>query len=195
MPAPAAAAPTPRPDTALALVQPPAPVRPAPPAPARPSAPDPAIVPQQPAAPDPPADPPARRRRRAPRGEPTSAPEPATTLPTRRSGSELNLKIEVLVWAADPKQRMIYLNGLKYVEGSKLEGGAVLEQIIEDGIVLIHNGQRIRVKVGDALSGLRIKPWHRPGDERLTPPPTLASRWDAPVNGLTRRPQRAQHDS
>jgi hypothetical protein len=142
-----AATPTPRADTTLALVQPPAPVRPAPPAQVRPPAPDSAIVPRQPAAPDPPADPPSRRRRRAPRGEPSSAPEPASALPAPRSGSDLHLKIEVLVWASDPKQRMVYLNGLKYVEGSKLEGGAVLEQIIEDGIVLVQNGQRIRVKV------------------------------------------------
>jgi hypothetical protein len=142
-----AATPTPRADTTLALVQPPAPVRPAPPAQVRPPAPDSAIVPRQPAAPDPPADPPSRRRRRAPRGEPSSAPEPTSTLPAPRSGSEFDLKIEVLVWASDPKQRMVYLNGLKYVEGSKLAGGAVLEQIIEDGIILVQNGQRIRVKV------------------------------------------------
>lgn len=146
MQAPAAAAPAPRPDTALALVQPPPPVRPASPPQARPSAPEPAIGPRQPAAPDLPADPPARRRRRARRGEPTSAPEPATTLPTPGSGAEAALKIEVLVWAADPKQRMVYMNGLKYVEGQKLESGAILEQIVEDGIVLVHNGQRIRVK-------------------------------------------------
>jgi hypothetical protein len=147
MQAAGAATPTPRTDTTLALVQPPPPARPAPPVQVRPPAPDSAIVPRQPSAPDPPADPPSRRRRRAARGEPSSAPEPTTTLPAARSGSEFDLKIEVLVWAADPKQRMVYLNGLKYVEGSKLEDGAVLEQIIEDGIVLVQNGQRIRVNV------------------------------------------------
>jgi hypothetical protein len=142
--APAAAAPVRRPDATLAVVQPPAPVRPAPPA--RPTAPDQAIVPRAPAEPDAPGDPASRRRRRAPRGEPTSAPEP--TLPTR-SGSDLHLKIEVVVWAPDPKQRMVFVNGRKYVEGQRLtEEGAVLEQIVEDGDVLVHNGQRIRVKAG-----------------------------------------------
>ena len=50
------------------------------------------------------------------------------------------------MWAADPKQRMVYLNGRKYVEGQALENGAVIEQIAESSIVLAHQGQRIRVK-------------------------------------------------
>jgi general secretion pathway protein B len=144
---PAVAAP--RPDASVALVQPPTPVRPAPPVQARPTAPEPAIVPRQPTtAPEVPVESSARRRRRAARGEPTagSGPQPATTQPTRATGSELALKIEVLVWAADPKQRMVYMNGLKYVEGQKLESGAVIEQIVEDGVVLVQNGQRIRVR-------------------------------------------------
>jgi hypothetical protein len=139
----------PRPDASLALVQPPTPVRPAPPVQGRPTAPEPAIVPRQPTtAPEVPVESSARRRRRAARGEPTegSGPQPATTQSTRATGSELALKIEVLVWAADPKQRMVYMNGLKYVEGQKLESGAVIEQIVEDGIVLVQNGQRIRVR-------------------------------------------------
>jgi len=56
------------------------------------------------------------------------------------------LKIEVLVWADDPKDRMVFLNGRKYVEGQALTGGAVIEQIAEDGIVLVHEGQRVRVQ-------------------------------------------------
>jgi hypothetical protein len=32
------------------------------------------------------------------------------------------------------------------VEGQRLENGAILEQIVEDGIVVVQNGRRIRVR-------------------------------------------------
>jgi hypothetical protein len=66
--------------------------------------------------------------------------------PAPAPGAEMELKIEVLVWASDPKQRMVYMNGLKYVEGQRLENGAILEQIVEDGIVVVQNGRRVRVR-------------------------------------------------
>jgi Type II secretion system protein B len=52
----------------------------------------------------------------------------------------------VLVWAADPEKRMVYLNGRKFVEGESIENGTVVERIVEDGVVLLHNGQRIRLR-------------------------------------------------
>jgi hypothetical protein len=143
--APAASAP--RPDAALALVQPPGPVRPPVPSPARPSSPESAIVPRQPAPPDVPMEPSSRhRRRRAHLGEPTERAQPIPMQPTPAPGAEMELKIEVLVWASDPKLRMVYMNGLKYVEGQRLENGAILEQIVEDGIVVVQNGRRVRVR-------------------------------------------------
>jgi len=57
------------------------------------------------------------------------------------------LKIEVLVWGDNPKDRMVFLNGRKYVEGQAVTGGAVIERIAEDGIVLVHEGERVRVRV------------------------------------------------
>jgi hypothetical protein len=59
---------------------------------------------------------------------------------------ELQLKIDMLVWAAERGQRMVYVNGHKYVEGETLENGAVLEQIQEDGIVVIQEGKRLRLR-------------------------------------------------
>jgi len=53
----------------------------------------------------------------------------------------------VLVWGDNPKDRMVFLNGRKYVEGQALTGGAVIERIAEDGIVLAHEGERVRVRV------------------------------------------------
>lgn len=59
---------------------------------------------------------------------------------------EMPLKIDMLVWAAEPRQRMVYVNGHKYVEGQTLENGAVLEHIEEDGIVLVQQGKRLRLR-------------------------------------------------
>jgi len=59
---------------------------------------------------------------------------------------ELQLKIDMLVWAVEPRERMVYVNGHKYVEGQTLENGAVLEHIEQDGIVVIQEGQRRRLR-------------------------------------------------
>jgi hypothetical protein len=72
-----------------------------------------------------------------------SAPAAADSAP---QGHESPLRIEMLVWAADPKQRMVYLNGRRYVEGQRLENGAVIQQIDADGIVLVQGGQRFRLQ-------------------------------------------------
>jgi hypothetical protein len=89
--------------------------------------------------------PPSARRRRL--QSPPVELAPATAPPAQPDDArESTLKIDMLVWAADPKQRMVYLNGRKYVEGQALENGAVIEQIAESSIVLTHQGQRIRVK-------------------------------------------------
>ncbi len=93
------------------------------------------------------APPPANR-------EPLARPQPeakAVATPPPPSASNLQeraskLRIEVLVWADNPKERMVFLNGRKYLEGQALTGGEVIEQIVPDGIVLVHEGQRARVR-------------------------------------------------
>ena len=40
---------------------------------------------------------------------------------------------------------MVYVNGHKYVEGETLENGAILEHIEQDGIVVLQQGQRLRL--------------------------------------------------
>jgi hypothetical protein len=66
--------------------------------------------------------------------------------PRAASPQELELKIDMLVWAAAPEQRMVYVNGQKYTEGQTLENGAVLERIEQDAIVMIQEGQRLRLR-------------------------------------------------
>ena len=88
----------------------------------------------------------ARQRRRHERTElgavPAQPPVGNQVLPAQ----ERQLKIDMLVWAAEPAARMVYVNGQRYVEGQTLENGAVLEHIEPDGIVVIQAGQRLRLR-------------------------------------------------
>ena len=87
---------------------------------------------------------------------PQSAPPPVVAVvtpppPAPDVGPELReavekFKLEVLVWAADPRDRMVFLSGRKFVEGQSLDGKVVVERIAEDSIVLAYQGQRVRVK-------------------------------------------------
>ncbi len=52
----------------------------------------------------------------------------------------------MLVWAPEPRQRMIYVNEHKYVEGETLANGAVLQQIEPGGIIVIQEGQHLRLR-------------------------------------------------
>src|SRR5437899_1584860 len=92
----------------------------------------------------------------APQNQPAPAtavvtPPPPQPQPESDAGPELRdamskFKLEVLVWAADPRDRMVFLSGRKFVEGQSLDGKVIVERINEDGIVLGYQGQRVRVK-------------------------------------------------
>jgi type II secretory pathway predicted ATPase ExeA len=92
-----------------------------------------------------PVDETPRQRRRRERNELAEPPRPPATNQVV-SPQELQIKIDMLVWAAEPRERMVYVNGHKYVEGQTLESGAVLERIEQDGIVVIQGGQRLRLR-------------------------------------------------
>src|SRR5262245_18611676 len=86
---------------------------------------------------------------------PTTVPPPpdarAVEPPMTEAGNQLRelaskIRVDALVWAANPRERMVFLNGRKYVEGQTVEGRAVIEQIGEDGVTLLREGQRVRVK-------------------------------------------------
>ena len=52
------------------------------------------------------------------------------------------LRLEALVFADSPKDRKVFINGRRYVEGEKLEDGILVERIIEEGAVLSYGGHR-----------------------------------------------------
>ena len=88
----------------------------------------------------------------APQSSPPPAVAAVTPPPaTPEIGPELRdamekFKLEVLVWAADPRDRMVFLSGRKFVEGQSLDGKVVVERINDDSITLGYQGQRVRVK-------------------------------------------------
>jgi len=52
------------------------------------------------------------------------------------------LRLEALVYADSPKDRKVFINGRRYVEGDKLDDGIVVERIVEEGAVLSYLGHR-----------------------------------------------------
>jgi type II secretory pathway predicted ATPase ExeA len=133
----------PQPDTAPPSNQPVVTARPAPAQLTTRPAPPAASYAPAPAAPS--DESPRQRRRRARaelRGIASPPPASSEALPPQ----ELPLKIDMLVWAPEPRERMVYLNGHKYVEGETLANGAILQRIEPDGIILMQAGQRLRLR-------------------------------------------------
>lgn len=89
-----------------------------------------------------PAAPPAVERTRAAEPEPSSPASPAIDLQARAS----TLKIQAHVWAPEPKQRIVFLNGTKYGEGQTVDGNVVVEKITEDGVTLAYQRQRVHLR-------------------------------------------------
>lgn len=54
-------------------------------------------------------------------------------------------RIDVHVFAQDPARRFVLIDLRKYHEGQRVDGGATIESIHADGIVLSYQGQRYRV--------------------------------------------------
>jgi hypothetical protein len=52
------------------------------------------------------------------------------------------LKLTVHVYAEHPGDRLVFINGSKYVQGDRIDGKAVLEEITQDGAVVSYEGRR-----------------------------------------------------
>jgi hypothetical protein len=61
----------------------------------------------------------------------------------------------VLVYSDVAAERLVFINGRKYVEGQAIEGGIVLERITPEGAVLRHEGRRVVLRP-------RLNPYVRP---------------------------------
>ncbi|MCU0977107.1 MAG: general secretion pathway protein GspB [Steroidobacteraceae bacterium] len=97
---------------------------------AAPGAPDPALLPVAP----PPAPRPAQA---AAAGVPT-----IDQLPPQATAGLPPLSISLHIYANQPSQRAVFINGTRYREGDGLPGGAVVQEITPDGAVISYGGQR-----------------------------------------------------
>ncbi len=104
-----------------------------------PPAPDPSLVP---AAPAPVAT------REVPRGSVSAAPPSGEfvprldTLPPQATAGLPALNLDLHIYATQPSQRSVFINGRRYGEGDSLPEGARVESITTDGAVLQYRGQR-----------------------------------------------------
>jgi len=104
-----------------------------------PPAPDPSLVP---AAPAPVAV------RQVQRGTVSAAPPSGgfvprlETLPPQATAGLPALNLDLHIYATQPAQRSVFINGRRYVEGDSLPEGATVETITTDGAVLQYRGQR-----------------------------------------------------
>lgn len=53
------------------------------------------------------------------------------------------LSLDVLVYSERDAERMVFINGRKYVEGQQVEGGFLLERITQEGAVLVDQSRRL----------------------------------------------------
>ena len=56
------------------------------------------------------------------------------------------LRLEVLAYSERPADRLVFINGQKYVEGGMVEGKVRVDEITQDGAILSHQGQRFLLK-------------------------------------------------
>jgi general secretion pathway protein B len=56
------------------------------------------------------------------------------------------IALQVVSWAPEPKDRFVFLNGRRYVEGQTVDDKLLVEHITEDGVVLSFQGERVTLK-------------------------------------------------
>ena len=86
-----------------------------------------------------------------PPAEPEASAEPAPSRAALPGADDMvargmpELHLDLHVYSNVPKQRFIFVNSRKYVEGDTLQEGAVVEKITPDGAVLSFRGSRFKL--------------------------------------------------
>lgn len=74
------------------------------------------------------------------------APAPGVAAPRPVTSEDApKLLLQVLVYADVPSQRMVFINGRRYVEGDQIDADTTLERITPDGAVVNRHGQRFTI--------------------------------------------------
>lgn len=84
-----------------------------------------------------------RSRREAP---PANEPRSYWQLPQSWRSEMPEFRISVLVYADEPEDRFLFINGERKKEGDSIDGGVVLEEIRRDGAVFSYRNQQFLVK-------------------------------------------------
>ncbi len=148
----------PEPSVALAPAAPKAEARKPKPADA-PAPPTPPAAPEKPAAstlappvppvasvPDKPAAPPVAPSPTKPAERGTGALPQFPDMPPDVQELIQNLKIQALAYSDVPAERLVFINGHKYLEGESIDGKVVLESITPDGAILSYAGKRFMLR-------------------------------------------------
>jgi len=98
-----------------------------------PGPPDPALLPMTPAQPQPAMATPATGGPRVPTID---------ELPPQATAGLPQLNLDLHIYAADPAQRAVFINGGRYRQGDALPQGVTVQQITPEGVVLNYRGQR-----------------------------------------------------
>jgi hypothetical protein len=89
-------------------------------------------------------------------GTPTLRPAPAAPAAPSPSASVARpagqpdstaLRVEALIYAETPAERMVFINGRRYREGESIDGRLRIEEIREDGVELSDQGRRFTLRV------------------------------------------------
>ena len=67
---------------------------------------------------------------------------PASEAPAGGGDVLSKLKLTVHVYAESPADRLVFIDGRKYVPGDRIDGKALLEDITQDGAVVSFEGRR-----------------------------------------------------
>jgi general secretion pathway protein B len=81
-------------------------------------------------------------------GTPTVQSAPPVTAARPAMPQEASaLKLEALIYADVPAERMVFINGRRYREGEAIDGRLKIEEIREDGVELSDQGRRFVLRV------------------------------------------------
>jgi general secretion pathway protein B len=75
-------------------------------------------------------------------GESTSAPQAAAANPASLSEAMAMMNLSILLYSDTPAERIVFINGRKYVEGDHIDGKYFIENITLEGAVLSYQGER-----------------------------------------------------
>ena len=109
-----------------------------------------AIAPPAPAPSVAAAPPPAlpRPRSSTPAIQATTPPPAPSTAPRAPAPPEAaGLRLEALIYAETPAERMVFINGRRYREGDSIDGRLKIEEIREDSVELSDQGRRFALRV------------------------------------------------